>query len=77
MEDCGQDGQVGSRRREFVDSYDANRRIEVLVHDFLGAERLQGKACPEGGCGLGDFSMEMLKSGPERIVAVDIAPGAR
>jgi 2-polyprenyl-3-methyl-5-hydroxy-6-metoxy-1,4-benzoquinol methylase len=65
---------IASTWREFVDNYDTNRRIEVLVHEFLGAERLAGKTCLDGGCGLGDFSMEMLKFGPKRIVAVDIAP---
>ena len=59
---------------DLISSYDTNRRIEVLVHDFLGAERLQGKTCLEGGCGLGYFSLEVLKFGPGRIVAVDIAP---
>jgi 2-polyprenyl-3-methyl-5-hydroxy-6-metoxy-1,4-benzoquinol methylase len=58
----------------FINNYDTNRRIEVLVHDFLGAERLKGKTCLEGGCGLGQFSLEMLKFGPARILAVDIAP---
>jgi 2-polyprenyl-3-methyl-5-hydroxy-6-metoxy-1,4-benzoquinol methylase len=65
---------IASTWHEFVNNYDTNRRIEVLVHDFLGADRLQGKTCLEGGCGLGDFSIEMLKFGPRRIVAVDIAP---
>ncbi len=59
---------------DFVNSYDTNRRIEVLVHDFLGAEKLRGKTCLEGGCGLGYFSLEMLKFKPDRMVAVDIAP---
>ena len=59
---------------DFINNYDTNRRIEVLVHEFLGAEKLQGKTCLEGGCGLGYFSLEMLKFGPSRIVAVDIAP---
>lgn len=59
---------------DFINSYDTNRRIEVLVHDFLGAEMLSGRTCLEGGCGLGDFSLEMLKFGPSRMVAVDISP---
>ncbi len=58
----------------FINSYDTNRRIEVLVHDFLGAEKLRGRTCLEGGCGLGQFSLEMLKFEPSRMVAVDIAP---
>src|SRR6266508_4443047 len=65
---------IASTWDDFINSYDTNRRSEVLVHDFLGAERLQGKACLEGGCGLGYFSLEMLKFGPKRMVAVDIAP---
>lgn len=65
---------IASTWHEFVNNYDTNRRIEVLVHEFLGAERLAGKTCLDGGCGLGDFSMEMLKFGPNRLVAVDIAP---
>jgi 2-polyprenyl-3-methyl-5-hydroxy-6-metoxy-1,4-benzoquinol methylase len=59
---------------DFINDYDTNRRIEVLVHDFLGAEKLRGRTCLEGGCGLGSFSLEMLKFGPSRVVAVDIAP---
>lgn len=65
---------IASTWNDFVNSYDTNRRIEVLVHDFLGAEKLRGKTCLEGGCGLGYFSLEMLKFGPSRMVAVDIAP---
>lgn len=65
---------IASTWDDFISGYDTIRRIEVLVHDFLGAEKLQGKTCLEGGCGLGDFSLEMLKFGPARILAVDIAP---
>ena len=59
---------------DFINSYDTNRRIEVLVQDFLGTEKLRGRTCLEGGCGLGYFSLEMLKFEPSRMVAVDIAP---
>lgn len=65
---------IASTWDDFINNYDTNRRIEVLVGDFLGTERLQGKTCLEGGCGLGYFSLAMLKFGPSRIVAVDIAP---
>ena len=65
---------IASTWDDFINRYDTNRRIEVLVHEFLGAERLEGKTCLEGGCGLGYFSLEMLRFAPRRIVAVDIAP---
>ncbi len=44
---------IASTWDDFINIYDTNRRIEVLLHGFLGAERLNGKTCLEGGCGLG------------------------
>lgn len=58
----------------FIDQYDLSRRIEVLVEDFLGRTRIEGKSCLDCGCGLGFFTMALLKYSPSRMVSVDISP---
>ena len=63
------DGWMG-----FIDQYDLSRRVEVLVDDFLGRTRIEGKTCLDCGCGLGFFTMALLKYSPSRMVSVDISP---
>lgn len=61
---------IANAWHEFIDNYDTNRRIEMLEHDFPGVERLE-ETCQEGGCGLGDFSMEMLTGSLHGLAFVD------
>jgi 2-polyprenyl-3-methyl-5-hydroxy-6-metoxy-1,4-benzoquinol methylase len=60
--------------KDFVDQYDLSRRIELLVDDFLGQTKIEGKSCLDCGCGLGFFSKAIMKYGPSRLVSVDISP---
>jgi 2-polyprenyl-3-methyl-5-hydroxy-6-metoxy-1,4-benzoquinol methylase len=65
--------QIAADWGSFMDNYDLRRRIEVLVHDFLG-DRVAGKSVLDAGCGLGDFSQALAVLSPSRHVAVDISP---
>jgi 2-polyprenyl-3-methyl-5-hydroxy-6-metoxy-1,4-benzoquinol methylase len=56
----------------FVDLYDTSRRLEVVVDDFL-ANKIEGKDCLDGGCGLGFFTKRLMKYSPRSVTAVDIA----
>ena len=57
-----------------ISHYDTNRRIEVLVEDFLGEKEILGKKCIDVGCGLGYFSQALLKHKPSSIFACDVSP---
>ena len=57
----------------FISSYDTNRRVEVLVEDFLGQERIIGKTCLDAGCGLGYFTKALLRHKPSHLSACDIS----
>jgi len=59
---------------DFMCFYDANRRIKVLVDEFLGEGLIRGKKCLDAGCGLGYFSEALLKHTPLSLHAFDIAP---
>ncbi len=59
---------------ELISAYDTERRIRVLVDEFLGADCLRGRDVLEGGCGLGFFSRRIWAQAPARLVAVDLAP---
>lgn len=57
-----------------VDRYDTGRRMEVLLNEFLGGDRVRGRACLDAGAGLGFFSEGLLALGASRVTAVEIAP---
>src|SRR6266536_671174 len=63
-EDLAHDS-IASTQDDFTDSYETNRWIEVLLHDFLGVERLPGKTC------LKPHLLEPQVH-PVRVVAVDV-----
>ncbi|MCA9092274.1 MAG: methyltransferase domain-containing protein [Planctomycetaceae bacterium] len=56
-----------------LNDYDTQRRVEVLIDDFLGNEDLQGKTALDVGCGLGFFSQKLNERGAN-VTPCDIAP---
>ena len=58
---------------EFVDIYDTERRIEVLVNDFC-KDKIKGKKVLDAGCGLGHFSIKIAQMKPVLHSAFDLAP---
>ncbi len=59
---------------QVVSRYDTDRRIEVLVDEFLGSERIRGKRCWDAGCGLGEFTRRIQAHQPASLLASDLAP---
>jgi len=58
----------------FISDYDTNRRIEVLLRDFLEGFDWKNKAVLEVGTGLGRFTGVILGFNPGSFTTVDIAP---
>ena len=58
---------------ESLSVYDTSRRVEVLIGQFLGAEKLKGKKVLDVGAGLGFFSKAMSEMGAD-VLATDLAP---
>ena len=56
--------RISETWEEFISTYNIDRRIEVLVDDFLGEKEILGKKCMDVGCGLGYFSYGILKYKP-------------
>lgn len=65
--------RISDTWESFVSRYDEERRVEVLVDDFLGKDKIFGKNCLDAGCGLGYFSQAFLKYGPARLCACDVS----
>lgn len=66
--------RISDKWEGFISLYDTNRRIEVLVDDFLGEKEIRGKKCLDVGCGLGYFSKAILRYEPASLCACDISP---
>ncbi len=66
--------RISETWEQFVSPYDTNRRVEVLVEDFLGEKAIVGKKCLDVGCGLGYFSQALLKYKPSNLCACDLSP---
>ena len=56
-----------------LSDYDTQRRVEVLIDDFLTEEMLRGKSILDVGCGLGFFS-ERLSERSANVLACDVGP---
>lgn len=56
-----------------VSRYDTDRRLEVLLGDFV-ENGLAGKRCLDAGTGLGFFAQELDRRGAGEVVAIDIGP---
>lgn len=56
---------------DLLSTYDTQRRVETLVDDFLGRQRLSGRKVLDVGCGLGFFSKRLSELGA-RVTACDL-----
>jgi 2-polyprenyl-3-methyl-5-hydroxy-6-metoxy-1,4-benzoquinol methylase len=63
--------RLGERFREALSDYDTQRRIDVLIEEFLSDVDLSGKRVLEVGTGLGFFAEKLHRSGAV-VTAVDI-----
>jgi 2-polyprenyl-3-methyl-5-hydroxy-6-metoxy-1,4-benzoquinol methylase len=66
--------RISETWESFISQYDTDRRIEVLIDDFLGMKEVAGKKCLDAGCGLGYFSRALLKYKPATLSANDLSP---
>lgn len=64
---------LGETFAESLSVYDTQRRIDVLVHEFLTDDMVVGKTVLDVGCGLGYFS-EALANRGAIVTACDIGP---
>lgn len=60
--------RMGDAFEDAISSYDTQRRIEVLVDEFLAGKPLAGLSALEVGCGLGYFSEALQKLGADLTV---------
>ena len=65
--------RLGDRFATALSRYDTDRRVEVLVDEFLGPDRLRGAKVLDIGCGLGDFSERLVYHGAD-VTACDLGP---
>ena len=63
--------RLGDRFALALSEYDTQRRVEVLIHEFLSDEMVRGKIALDVGCGLGFFS-EALQQRGATVTACDI-----
>ncbi len=54
---------LGEQFQSAIFNYDTNRRVRVLVDEFLPPDRLAGKRALDVGCGLGFFSARLKERG--------------
>jgi 2-polyprenyl-3-methyl-5-hydroxy-6-metoxy-1,4-benzoquinol methylase len=65
--------EIAAEWRGFVDDFDTNRRLEVLVDEFLQG-KIRGQSTLDAGCGLGFFTRRILDHSPVKHTAFDLAP---
>ena len=65
--------RLGDQFAHALSNYDTSRRVEILVDQFLSADRLVGRRVLDVGCGLGFFS-ERLQALGARVTACDLGP---
>ena len=64
---------LGDRFERLSSPYDTQRRIDVLVDEFLPDSAVVGKTALEVGCGLGFFSQRLAERGAI-VTACDLGP---
>ena len=62
---------LAPQMERLISNYDTQRRVEVLVDQFLGAQNVAGRAVLEVGCGLGFFSQRLVTLGGN-VLACDL-----
>jgi 2-polyprenyl-6-hydroxyphenyl methylase/3-demethylubiquinone-9 3-methyltransferase len=65
--------RLAERYESVTSAYDLERRLEVLVDEFLAGVDLRGLLALDGGCGPGR-AIERLRARGARVVALDLAP---
>ncbi len=65
--------RLGDRFAESLSQHDTQRRVSVLVDDFLTDPMIRGKNVLDVGCGLGFFSQRLVQRGA-KVIATDISP---
>jgi len=65
--------RLGDHFEAALSLYDTNRRIEVLVNEFLRTDALPGRNVLEVGTGLGYFAERMVRAGAN-VTVVDLGP---
>jgi 2-polyprenyl-3-methyl-5-hydroxy-6-metoxy-1,4-benzoquinol methylase len=63
--------RLADRFDDLMNEYDVSRRVDVLVHNFLGGEDLRGRRVLDAGCGTGRATAALADRGAE-VVAFDI-----
>jgi 2-polyprenyl-3-methyl-5-hydroxy-6-metoxy-1,4-benzoquinol methylase len=66
--------RLGDTFATALSDYDTQRRVEVLIDDFLAQTPLSGRHVIDVGCGLGFFSARLKDFGAD-VLATDIGPG--
>ena len=65
--------RLGADFAHHLSNYDTQRRVEVLIDDFLPDEVVRGKEVLDVGCGLGWFSARLRERGAV-VTACDLGP---
>src|SRR5690554_4175408 len=63
--------RLADQYEHITSPYDLNRRLEVLIDDFLADEDLTGKHALDAGCGTGRGTERLSRRGA-RVTALDI-----
>jgi SAM-dependent methyltransferase len=58
---------------QIINPYDLQRRLEVLIEEFLGEEDLAGQVVLDAGCGAGQGTGKLLARGAQ-VIALDLGP---
>ena len=65
--------RLGDQFETALSDYDTQRRVEVLVDDFLAEAARPGASALDVGCGLGFFSHALHQRGVD-VTACDLGP---
>ena len=65
--------RMGDQFERALSDYDTQRRVEVLIDQFLTDDMIRGKSILDVGCGLGYFSKRLTERGAV-VTACDIGP---